>query len=76
MGLTKTQRRDRIRKRIRKIISGNSLEPRLAVFRSNNEIYVQLIDDQKGITIATASSREKNVTGSSRIENSLIFYFE
>ena len=72
MGLTKTQRRDRIRKRIRKIISGNSLEPRLAVFRSNKEIYVQLIDDQKGITIATASSREKNVTGSSRIENSLI----
>ena len=72
MGLTKTQRRDRIRKRIRKTISGNSSEPRLAVFRSNKEIYAQLIDDQNGKTLATASSREKDVSGSSRIENSAI----
>jgi len=70
MGLTKTQRRERIRKRIRKIISGSSLEPRLAVFRSNKEIYAQLIDDQNGTTLATASSREKDISGSSRIENS------
>ena len=70
MGLTKTQRRDRIRKRIRKTISGSSLEPRLAVFRSNKEIYVQLINDQNGTTLATASSREKDISGSSRIENS------
>jgi large subunit ribosomal protein L18 len=72
MSLTKTQRRNRIRKRIRKTISGNSTEPRLAIFRSNKEIYAQLIDDQKGITLATASSREKSVSGSSRIENSSI----
>ena len=70
MRLTKTQRRERIRKRIRKIISGSSLEPRLAVFRSNKEIYAQLIDDQNGTTLATASSREKDISGSSRIENS------
>ncbi|MFQ3351632.1 MAG: large subunit ribosomal protein L18 [Candidatus Marivariicella framensis] len=70
MGLTKTQRRERIRKRIRKTISGSSLEPRLAVFRSNKEIYAQLIDDQNGTTLATASSREKDISGSSRIENS------
>jgi len=70
MGLTKTQRRERIRKRIRKTISGSSLEPRLAVFRSNKEIYAQLIDDQNGVTLATASSREKDISGSSRIDNS------
>ena len=70
MGLTKTQRRERIRKRIRKTISGSSLEPRLAVFRSNKEIYAQLIDDQNGTTLATASSRGKDISGSSRIENS------
>ena len=72
MGLTKTQRRDRIRKRIRKTISGNSSEPRLAVFRSNKEIYAQLIDDQNGKTLATASSREKDISGTTRIENSAI----
>lgn len=72
MGLTKTQRRDRIRKRIRKTIFGTALEPRLSVFRSNNEIYAQLIDDKNGTTLATASSREKVVSGSSRIENSAI----
>ena len=44
--------------------------PRLAVFRSNKEIYAQLIDDQNGTTLATASSREKDISGSSRIENS------
>tara|TARA_B100000780_G_scaffold71326_1_gene47687 strand:- start:542 stop:892 length:351 start_codon:yes stop_codon:yes gene_type:complete len=70
MGLTKTQRRERIRKRIRKTISGSSSEPRLAVFRSNKEIYAQLIDDQNGVTLATASSREKDISGSSRIDNS------
>ena len=72
MGLTKTQRRDRIRKRIRKTIFGTALEPRLSVFRSNNQIYAQLIDDKNGTTLATASSREKAVSGSSRIENSAI----
>ena len=70
MGLTKTQRRERIRRRIRKTISGSSLEPRLAVFRSNKEIYAQLIDDQNGTTLATASSREKDISGSFRIDNS------
>jgi len=70
MGLTKTERRERIRKRIRKTISGSSSEPRLAVFRSNKEIYAQLIDDQNGVTLATASSREKDISGSSRIDNS------
>ena len=61
MGLTKLDRRNRIRKRIRKIISGTSTVPRLAVYRSNKEIYAQLIDDQTGKTIAAASSRDKEI---------------
>ncbi len=59
MGLTKLERRDRIRKRIRKIISGTNTKPRLSVFRSNKEIYAQLIDDQNGKTLVAASSRDK-----------------
>ncbi len=61
MGLSKTQRKYRIRRRIRKVSSGTSLRPRLSVFRSNNEIYAQLIDDVKGITLAAASSRDKDI---------------
>jgi large subunit ribosomal protein L18 len=61
MGLSKTQRKYRIRRRIRKVSSGTSLRPRLSVFRSNSEIYAQLIDDVKGITLASASSRDKDI---------------
>ena len=71
MRLTKIERRKRIRSRIRKTISGNASFPRLSVFRSNNEIYAQLIDDKAGKTIATASSRDKDVSGSSKLEKSL-----
>ena len=45
MALTKEKRRLRIRRRIRKTISGSAVAPRLSVFRSNKEIYAQLIDD-------------------------------
>jgi large subunit ribosomal protein L18 len=48
MSLTKPERRQRIRFRIRKSISGTN--PRLSVFRSNKEIYAQLIDDVNGVT--------------------------
>lgn len=61
MGLSKTERRLRIRRRIRKISSGTETRPRLSVFRSNKEIYAQLIDDNKGVTLAAASSRDKDV---------------
>lgn len=64
MALSKTQRRERIRYRIRKSISGTQVRPRLAVFRSNKEIYAQLIDDVDGKTLAAASSRDKDVAGS------------
>lgn len=59
MALTKTERRTRIRHRIRKVVSGTQESPRLSVFRSNKDIYAQLIDDVNGVTIAAASSREK-----------------
>jgi large subunit ribosomal protein L18 len=54
-------RRLRIRHRIRKIVSGTAERPRMTVFRSSKEIYVQLIDDVAGKTLAAASSRDKDV---------------
>ncbi|MEM7381117.1 MAG: 50S ribosomal protein L18 [Bacteroidota bacterium] len=62
MGLTKTERRLRIRRRIRKVSFGTSERPRLSVFRSNKEIYAQIIDDTKGETLASASSRDKELS--------------
>ncbi|MFR9603538.1 MAG: 50S ribosomal protein L18 [Rikenellaceae bacterium] len=58
MSLTKIERRARIKMRIRKIVSGTAATPRMTVFRSNKQIYVQFIDDQAGVTLATASSLE------------------
>jgi len=57
----KSVRRQKIRYRIRKKIAGTAEKPRLAVFRSNTEIYVQLIDDDKGVTLASASSKDKDI---------------
>lgn len=59
MALTKTERRQRIQFRIRKIVNGTASKPRLAVFRSNKEIYAQLIDDANGTTLLAVSSRDK-----------------
>ena len=70
MRLSKRDRRTRIKNRIRKIISGTESNPRLSVFRSNKEIYAQLIDDSNGKIIAVSSSRDKNIKSDSitRIE--------
>jgi large subunit ribosomal protein L18 len=68
MALTKLQRRTRIRLRIRKKISGTTAVPRLAVYRSNKQIYVQAIDDLNGVTILSASSREKEIAGKTGIK--------
>ena len=57
----KTFRRNRIRQRIKKVVSGTSDYPRLSVFRSNKEIYCQLIDDVNGKTIVQTSSRDKSI---------------
>jgi len=61
MALNKIQRRKRIQHRIRKIVNGTQERPRLAVFRSNKQIYVQLINDIDGITLASASSKDKAI---------------
>ena len=58
----KTKARQNIRYRIRKKISGTASSPRLSVFRSNSDIYAQLIDDATGVTIAGASSRQKDIS--------------
>ena len=61
MALTKIERRLRIRRRIRKIVKGVPTCPRLSVFRSNAQIYAQLIDDSTGKTLVAASSLEKEI---------------
>jgi large subunit ribosomal protein L18 len=68
MALSKLERRQRIKNRIRKIVSGTPEQPRLSVFRSNKEIYAQLVDDVAGVTIAAASSRDKDVASGSKAE--------
>lgn len=62
MALSKLERRQRIKSRIRKVVNGTATQPRLAVFRSNNEIYAQIIDDTKGTTLVAASSRDKEIS--------------
>lgn len=54
----KSERRERIKRGVRKKISGTSERPRLSVFRSNKGIYAQIIDDSKGITLVAASTGE------------------
>ena len=59
--VTKVLRREKIKFRVCKKIIGTTARPRLSVFRSNNDIYVQLIDDSAGKTLASASSRDKDI---------------
>ena len=60
---TKEDRRDRIKFRIRKKMAGTSEKPRLSVFRSVSHIYVQVIDDRTGQTVASASTIDAKVKG-------------
>jgi large subunit ribosomal protein L18 len=59
--ITKALRREKIKFRVRKKIAGTAQRPRLSVFRSNTDIYVQLIDDDSAKTLASASSRDKDI---------------
>ena len=61
MALTKEQRRLRIKRRIRKIVSGTAERPRMSVYRSNAQISVQLIDDKAGKTLVSISSLCKEI---------------
>jgi large subunit ribosomal protein L18 len=58
---TKLEQRQKVRYRIRKKVSGVSTKPRLSVYRSNKDIYAQLIDDENGFTLAASSSKEKDI---------------
>jgi large subunit ribosomal protein L18 len=60
MPITKEYRRQRIKMRLRKKIKGTEVAPRLTVFRSNKDIYAQVINDVEGKTLAAASSRDKD----------------
>jgi len=64
MALSKEGRRLRIKRRIRKTVSGTTARPRLSVYRSNKEIYAQLIDDANGNTLAAVGSLKGNIKGS------------
>lgn len=72
MATTKLLRRQKIRYNIRKKVAGTAQKPRLSVFRSNTDIYVQLIDDVNGVTLAAASSKQKDIAAQkvTRIEKS------
>ena len=61
MALTKQERRFRIKMRIRKIVSGTAERPRLNVFRSNKQIYAQLVNDLQGSTLLAVSSLDKDI---------------
>ena len=61
MSTTKLERRQKIRYTIRRKIAGTAQKPRLSVFRSNTDIYAQLIDDENGFTLASASSKDKDI---------------
>lgn len=57
----KEYRRLKIKRRIRKVVNGSAERPRMSVYRSNKQIYVQLIDDLKGHTLLAASSSDENI---------------
>ena len=61
MALTKQERRYRKKKRIRKHLYGSATRPRMSVFRSNKQIYVQFIDDLEGKTLFSIGSKNKEV---------------
>ncbi len=64
----KLTRRQNIRYRIRTKIAGTAQKPRLSVFRSNREIYCQLIDDDNAVTLAAASSRDKDIAAQAAVK--------
>lgn len=68
MALSKQERRFRIRRRIRKVVTGTQDIPRLSVFRSNKDIYAQLINDTDGKTLASASSLKIDGKGKNKTE--------
>jgi len=63
MALSKQERRNKIKRRIRKNLAGTNEVPRMSIFRSNRQISVQVVDDLTGNTLVAASSLEKEISG-------------
>lgn len=63
MALSKIESRAKIKMRVRKVVTGSAERPRMSIYRSNKEIYAQLIDDAQGVTLLTASSKAKDIAG-------------
>lgn len=70
MKFSKSAQRQKIRYRIRKKVKGTAARPRLSVFKSNKEIYCQLIDDVAGVTLVAASSRDKGIDAGAKVAQS------
>jgi large subunit ribosomal protein L18 len=68
--LSKIEKKDRRHRRIRSKVKGTSERPRLVIFKSNRDIYAQIIDDDKGVTLISASSMK--IKGKSMLEKSKI----
>lgn len=72
MAFSKEVRRAKIKRRIRKNITGTSEMPRLSVYRSNKQIYAQIIDDTTGRTLVSASSYKNKAAKGSKVEQAAI----
>lgn len=73
MALKKEDRRLRIKRRIRKTVTGTAERPRLTVFRSNKHMYAQLIDDVNGVTLGNAGSlKDSDAQGIAKIEQAAV----
>ena len=71
MALNRSERRRRIHYRIRKHVSGTAERPRMVVFRSNKQIYVQVIDDEQGVTLVAAASNDKALAAECKGKNGI-----
>jgi len=72
MAFSKVTRRAKIKRRIRKNVSGTSSVPRLSVFRSNKQIYAQIIDDSNGTTLVSASSYNNKAVKGNKIDQAAV----
>ena len=72
MALSKTEKRQKIKRRVRRNIFGTAEKPRLSVYRSNKEIYAQIIDDNSGLTLVSASSREAKAEGTKTEQSAIV----
>ena len=71
MALNRVERRRRIHYRIRKHVNGTAERPRMVVFRSNKQIYVQVIDDEQGRTLVAAASNDKALAAECKGKNGI-----